>query len=112
MGGGAVVAVMAAQKQARMRVLDAFRLAGATAPERAQPIDQLGLTRNSALLELERQGVIKTAGGGRVYLDEAAYVAVRDRQPTRAVRVLAVVLAVVLVILLGVTIALTRSSGR
>jgi hypothetical protein len=102
MGGGAVVAAAAAARQRRMReILDGFRIGGATAPERARRVDELGLTDSRELAEFVESGVlIRGPRNDTWYLDEVAYVAHRDAKVTRPVRVL-VALGVML-LLLGV----------
>ena len=80
MGGGAVIMLAVAARRRRMNViLDAFRLAGATAAERAQALDLMGLSTSRELDELSDSGILLP--GSRVgtwYLSEAAYIARRD----------------------------------
>ena len=94
MGTGAVIAAAAAAKRQRTNaILDAFRLAGATAPERSASTEGLGLSGSRELDDLVSNGVI--VAGSRPdtwHLNEAAYVAHRDARPARALRVLALVL--------------------
>ena len=102
-----IIAAQAAQQRKEERtLLDVFRLAGATAPERAQSLDRLGLTWSDALGRLEEAGVVRAAGRGRYYLDEAAVVARREARSTpKAAPMLLLVLAVLLalgIILLAV----------
>ena len=103
MGGGAVIALAAAARRQRMNaILDAFRLAGATAAERAQTLDLLELPTSRELDELSNGGILRPGSrAGTWFLDEAAYIAKRDAQPTRALRVVSVAI-VVLLVLLGV----------
>jgi hypothetical protein len=106
-GGGAVVAIVAAQHARRVRdVMDAFRLAGATAPERARTLSALGVTHDSEVAQLEGQGILVPGpGAGTWYLSEAAVVARRDRLPPKALRVVLAVLVGLLVVLLGVLLS-------
>lgn len=94
MGTGAVIAVAAAAKRRRMNaILDAFRLAGATAPERAISTADLGLSGSSELDDLMTRGVIVAGSrGGSWYLSEADFAEYRDERPARAMRVLSLVL--------------------
>lgn len=94
MGTGAVIAAAAAAKRRRTNaILDAFRLAGATAPERATSTADLGLSGSSELDDLMTRGVIVAGSrGGTWYLSEAAFVEYRDERPARAMRVLSLVL--------------------
>ena len=98
---GALLVANAAAGRARrlVAVLDAFRLAGATAPERARPLQQLGLTQSDEVIALARQHVLvhELATDGW-YLDEAAYIAQRDVRPKRAVRLLLVFVGIALAI--------------
>ena len=108
MAGGAVVAAAAAAHARRLQnILDSFRLAGATAPERARTLDQLGVGRDRELEELIDANVIVAApSGAGWYLSESAYVARRDsgtgrlRQRLVFVAVLAVVGAILAVLVL------------
>ena len=102
MAGGAVVAAAAAARRQRLeRVLDGFRVAGATAPERGRSLANLGLAPSAEVEELMRAGVI-VAGDQRStwYLNEGAYVAFRDSRPRR--QGLRVALAVALALLAAV----------
>ena len=95
MNHGAMIAIHAAAAavKARADVLDAFRLKGATAPDRARALYDLGLQLdNHALPEFFTSGVLRgvdargravmagemSGAGDRFYLDEAAFIAVRD----------------------------------
>jgi hypothetical protein len=106
MSGGALVAIIAAQHAQRLReVMDAFRVAGATAPERARTLDALGVTHAREVAELEGQGVLVPGpGAGTWYLSEAAVVARRDRRP-RGLVVATVALVAVLLVLIGLVLS-------
>jgi hypothetical protein len=95
MNHGAMIAIhaAAAAAKARTEVLDAFRVNGATAPERARGLHELALADdNSALRAFFESGVLRAvdsrgralvpggrAGAGdRYYLDEQALIADRD----------------------------------
>ena len=107
---GANVAIMAAAAaaQRRQRVLDAFRVAGATAPERAKPLAELGLPLDATLEACIEAGIVRLGKReGELWLDEAAWVARRDARPSRAaVRIVMAALLAVLAITLGVLLAL------
>lgn len=93
MSGGAVVAAAAAARRRRtQRVLDAFRIAGATAPERAQSLESLGLSPTDELTELIDAGVLDRGDRELWYLNEGAYVAHRDARRVRIGRVMVIVL--------------------
>ena len=113
MSGGAVIAAAAAAHTRRVRTLvDAFRLAGATAPERARTPESIGAARGAVFDELVRDGVLVAGpGAGTWYLGEAAYVARRDSRSARARRALVLVtgmLILVIVLLATLTILLGR----
>lgn len=101
MGSGAVVAAAAQRRKQLDRVLDAFRVAGATAPDRAVSLSHLGRGYGEAD-ELLRAGVLR-AGPQREswYLDESAYVAFRDVRPNVALRVVLAAALAVIAALLG-----------
>ena len=94
-GGGSLVAVLvAAQAQRTRAVMDAFRLADATAPDRARTLDALGIAHTAEVEQLAQQGVL-VAGPrrGSWYLSEAAVVARRRAaRPHRTVLLVIVVL--------------------
>ena len=95
---------------AQQRHLDAFRQAGATAPERAQPLAALGVAADSAFERLTAAGLVRDAGGGRFYLDEVAVIARRGNEPRRAFGVALAVLLVV--VLLPIAILVLAQSIR
>jgi len=95
MNAGAMIAIHAAAAAAKAKsdALDAFRLKGATAADRACALYDLGLAAdNSALRDLFASGVLRavdargravmagemSGAGDRFYLDEAALIAQRD----------------------------------
>ncbi len=120
MNPGVMVAIhaattAAAAAKAKTEALDAFRLRGATAPERACRLPELGLAAdNHALNELIQTGVIRgvdsrnrlTVLGDSVdrvagyYLDEAAYIAHRDGK-NKTTRKESVWIAVILLLALA-----------
>ncbi len=104
MGTGAMIAAAAAAKRRRTNaIVDAFRLADATAPTRAASTEGLGLGGSRELDDLVTSGVIVAGSrAGTWYLSEAAYVQRRDARPARALRVLALV--VLALTILGVAL--------
>jgi hypothetical protein len=124
---GAHAAHAVAAKE-RAKVLDAFRVRGATAPDRAKPLGELGLSSDDRQLgAFIASGVIRgvdTRGRASVigdtvnrvagyYLDEAAWVAQRDRAAIdprkRAVLLLlALVLAILGALLAGMIVSQSR----
>ena len=94
----------AAAARADRRHLDALRVAGATAPERAVQLEQLGLVRDAAFKRLTAQGMLREAARGGIYLDEVAVIAYRDRpsgSPRVALAVVAGLLAALGAVLTG-----------
>jgi hypothetical protein len=98
---GAAVAALVAKRE--REVVDDFRNAGATSPEKAQPYTPTGHGSSLAMRRLHRQAVIREAAPGRYYLDEEVWAAVR-RTRMRIVMVLILILGIVLIgMLLGGT---------
>ena len=123
MNHGAMVAIhagsMAAAAKAHAKVLDGFRVPGATAPERARPLADLGLADDDRILaQLVKAGVVRGVDArGRptvlgddlnrtaaYYLDEAAFVAHRDARSKSDSRLAVLVVIAVVLLLLGVVL--------
>ena len=101
-GGGAIVAIAAAARQRRMQeIVDAFRLADATSPERAVTCAALGVDSGQfELVDLVRDGVLAPgAGADTLYLNEGAYIALRGARSDRRKLVLLSLLLMVVVLL-------------
>lgn len=98
-----VAAAAAAKKQRREHIVDGFRVADATAPDRSRSLAEIGLTQDGELDELMRAGVI-CAGHERStwYLNEAAFIALRDSQSRQALRIALAAVAALLAILIAV----------
>lgn len=99
-GGGALVAILAAARARRLQaVTDAFRVAGATAPERARTLAALGVAQAAEAAELARGGVL-VPGPERDswYLSEAAIVARRAARARIGSRVLVPILLLLVVV--------------
>jgi hypothetical protein len=106
-GGGAVVAIVAAQHARRVRdVMDAFRPGRR---DRARARARSLRARRDARLRGRAAGGAGDPrpgpGAGTWYLSEAAVVARRDRLPPKALRVVLAVLVGLLVVLLGVLLS-------
>ena len=121
----AVQAAHAAAK-AKTKVVDAFRIRGATAPERAVSLTELGLASDDrALGALITSGVVRAVDPrGRpvvigyesshiagYYLDEVAYIAERDRPARGPGRRAAIVIAILLLLLVLPLLFLLVMSG-
>ena len=95
MGAAVAAAVMRRREQ---QVIDDFRTAGATSPERAQSYTALGLGETLAVRRLRNRAVIREAASGVYYLDEEVWAAVRRTRH----RLLATFLAIMAVMGIGV----------
>jgi hypothetical protein len=98
---GAIVAILAAQAQAERRAFEAFRVAGATAPERAQTLQAMGITESMALRALTNRGIVSEAEPGHFWLDERK-LAARSRAGKPALLAVIFVLLVIALIALAV----------
>ena len=87
-GSGAVAAGVIARK--RKRIIRAFREHGATSPETARSLVEVGLSDGVLVHVMKLRHVIVNVGGDRFYLDQA-----RDQAVERTRRVVVVVAALV-----------------
>jgi hypothetical protein len=101
MGAPAIAAIL---RRKEREVVDDFRAANATAPERAQSYTAIGLGDSLAIKRLRNRAVIREAAPGRYYLDEEVWAAVRR---TRA-RMATVVISVLLLLLVGVLLSVIK----
>jgi hypothetical protein len=110
MNAGAMIAIMAASAAAaaQQRQLDGFRLAGATSPERARPLEAMGLPRDDTFARLVKEGVLHELGDGRAWLDEAALIARRSAVPRRGARIVLVAMVALTAILAFGALMLAR----
>lgn len=109
MGGGAVIVALAAARRREMeKVLDGYRVAGATRLDLARSLDELGMEPNTIVDELRVAGVLKP---GVVpdswYLDERAYVDMREtRFGRRRMRARFMVAFMIALALIGLLLAM------
>ena len=109
MGGGAViVAIAAARKREMEKVLDGYRVAGATRLDQARSLYELRMEPNNIVDELRVAGVLKP---GVVpdswYLDERAYVEMRETRFGRGrVRTRIIVTVMIVLALVGLLLAM------
>src|SRR3954453_5008365 len=101
--GAAVIA--AAMRRREQEVIDDFRAAGATAPDKAQSYTAIGLGESLALRRLRNRAVIREAAPGVYYLDEEVWSAVR-RTRRRVASVFILILATMLLGILAGTFKL------
>ena len=71
-------AIMIALKRAERRLLERLRAAGATSPERAQPLPDLRMLQGRRLERLLDAGAVVEAAPGRFWVNEYAYSELRD----------------------------------
>jgi len=100
---GAAVAA-AAMRRREQEVIDDFRAAGATSPDRAQSYTAMGLGDTLALRRLRNRAVIREAAPGVYYLDEEVWAAVR-RTRLRLLTVLVILLGI---LLLGISLGIVK----
>jgi hypothetical protein len=112
MSGGAVVAAAAAARRRRLQaVLDAFRIADATAPERARTLASIGTADSAELTYLIDSGVVAAGRSqGSWYLNEGAYVAHRDAKRVHIRRRMVILLGCVVFILGAIAGILARTA--
>ncbi|MCH7776734.1 MAG: hypothetical protein IH878_09390 [Gemmatimonadetes bacterium] len=75
------LAMAADSPEARRRVIEAFRAAGATTPATAQPFSARSQLNEYAVGGLLQLGIIREAARGRYYLDERALQRRRQESP-------------------------------
>lgn len=111
-GGAAVVAAVAAQRARRLRdIVDAFRIADATAADRARTLSEVAVPSSSEVETLAAAGIlVHDVRSGGWWLNERAFISHRDRHPKRALRLLLVFVAIALVLVAIGLIALTRTA--
>jgi hypothetical protein len=112
MGAGAIAAAAAAGAAQREveRTLECFRVADATAPDRARSLDQLGLVGSRGVDRLFAAGVILPGPTtGTVYLSEVAYAAFRRRR--RRGPMVAAIVGACFLILAGILFAVASRTG-
>jgi hypothetical protein len=107
---GAMIGVIAAASaRADADLLERFRIAGATAPERAQPLDRLGVSDSPGVTRYLTDGVIcrSPSAADRYYLDEVALAAYRRRK--RPAMVVAGLVVMGLALILGATVMMVTA---
>ncbi|HJQ52794.1 MAG TPA: hypothetical protein VJ825_03015 [Gemmatimonadaceae bacterium] len=102
MGAPGIAAVM---RRREREVVDDFRAAGATSPERAQPYTALGFGESLALRRLHNRAVIREAAPGMFYLDEEVWATVRR---TRR-RIATVLILMMLIVLAGILFGIVKT---
>ena len=95
-GSGAVTAGIVTRK--RRKIVRAFREHGATSPETARSLVEVGLSEGLLLHVMKLKHLIVNVGGDRFYLDTAREQAV-ERTRRAVVAVVALVVVVIVVVL-------------
>lgn len=101
MGAPAIAAMLRMREQ---EVVDDFRAAGATSPDKAQSYQAIGLGDSLAIKRLRSRAVIREAAPGRLYLDEEVWAAVRR---TRR-RMATIFISILTLFLLGIVLGLIK----
>ena len=100
---GAAIAA-AAMRMRERQVIDDFRAAGATSPDRAQSYTAMGIGETLAVRRLRNRAVIREASPGAYYLDEEVWAAVRRTR----IRLVTTFLAILAVLLIGVLLGIIK----
>lgn len=98
MGAAAAAAILRRREQ---QVIDDFRAAGATSPERAQSYTAIGLGDSLAIRRLRNRAVIREAAPGTYYLDEEVWAAVRRTRQRLVITMLSIIAVLAIAALLG-----------
>lgn len=99
MGAAAVAAILRKREQ---DVIDDFRAAGATSPDRAQSYTAIGLGDSLAIKRLRNRAVIREAAPDTYYLDEEVWSAVVRTRRRLVITLLSVLAVMTLGVLLGI----------
>ena len=99
MGAPALAAILRRREQ---EVIDDFRAAGATSPDRAQSYQAIGLGDTLAIKRLRNRAVIREAAPGVYYLDEEVWSAVVRTRRRLVITLMSVIALVALGVLLGI----------
>ena len=103
-----LIAVIAAQAEARRSLLERFRVSDATHVSRARTLNEMGIVRTSALDEMLRKGAVREASPGAFYLDEPTVAALeragplQSRQSRKALVAVLVILLIIPIVFLVV----------
>ena len=96
------MAVVAAAIQRKEReIVNTFRGAGATSPERARDPGELAVDQHLAFKRLANRAILREAGDGRYYLDEQSWEAFRRLRHRIAIVMLLIVIAMIVVMIVS-----------
>src|SRR5690242_3992328 len=79
-------------------IVNTFRGVGATSSERARDPSELGVDKHLPFERLIRRAVLRDAGGGRYYLDELSWNALRSLRRRLILIMLAIIVALLVVL--------------
>ena len=99
MGAPAVAAILRRREQ---EVIDDFRAAGATSPDRAQSYQAMGVGDSLAIKRLRNRAVIREAAPSMYYLDEEVWAAVIRTRRRLVLTMLSIIALFSLALLLGI----------
>ena len=99
MGAPAVAALLRRREQ---EVIDDFRAAGATSPDRAQSYQAVGVGDSLAIKRLRNRAVIRESAPGVYYLDEEVWAAVVRTRRRLVITMLSIIALFALGVLLGI----------
>ena len=99
MGAPAVAAMLRRREQ---EVIDDFRAAGATSPDRAQSYQAVGVGDSLAIKRLRNRAVIRESAPGVYYLDEEVWAAVVRTRRRLVITMLSIIGLFALGVLLGI----------
>jgi hypothetical protein len=91
-------------RRREQEVIDDFRAANATSPERAQSYTALGFGESLAVKRLKNRAVIREAAPGAYYLDEEVWAAVRRTR----LRLLTTFMLLLGIVLLGILFGIIK----
>jgi hypothetical protein len=94
-------AVAAAVVRRERLIVEAYRRAGAVAPERARTPEELFVHERLAFRRLVGHAVLRDAGGGRYFLDEPSWMALRGMRRRLALAMALVALAIAVGVLIA-----------
>ena len=86
---------------AEHRLARRLRNEGATSPRDARTVETRRALDGRALRRLIEAGVVRDAGGGRFYIDEAAYGELRAARRTRSLSIIGIILFIFMVLALS-----------
>jgi len=92
-----MAAVAAVIQHKEREIVNTFRGAGATSPDRARDPGELGVGEHLAFERLVKRAVLREAGGGKYYLDELSWNALRGLRR----RMVFVVLLIMIIVLIA-----------